>query len=110
MKALCILALLAAASPAFAGENQSAPAQDQKPYVYDGAGPNDFSAPGPVTIEGKTSVPVAGPDAVQRARVQDPYGASRVLPHHSDPQSPTTSPSPAPSPAKSGREKALGLG
>ena len=53
MKALSILALLAIGSPAFAApaENQSAPAQDQKPFIYDSAVPlNGFSPPTPVTI------------------------------------------------------------
>jgi hypothetical protein len=42
VKALSILALLAVASPAFAqaaAEKQSAPVQDQKPFLYDGLMP-----------------------------------------------------------------------
>jgi hypothetical protein len=65
MKALSILALLAIASPAFAqvpSEKQSAPVQDQKPWLYDGLMPNDSSPPAPdtatVTIGGTTIMPL----------------------------------------------------
>jgi hypothetical protein len=57
MKALSILALLTIASPAFAqvpAEKQSAPVQDQKPFLYDRAMPNDSCPPAPETVAGTT--------------------------------------------------------
>ena len=52
MRALYTLALLAIASPAFA--QVGAPAQDQKPVLYDRLMPRHFAPPAPETVEGTT--------------------------------------------------------
>lgn len=85
MKALCILALLAAASPALAqapAEKPGAPSQDQKPFVYDGPGAKDFTPPSPVAI---------GPSPAQdRAPVRPPTPKT--------PGNPEAKPAPEPAP------------
>ncbi len=58
MKAVAILALLAATSPAMAADAPKAQAQDQQPFIHDGPGLNSFSPPtGPLTIGGMTVTP-----------------------------------------------------
>jgi hypothetical protein len=57
MKALSILALLAIASPAFAeapAEKPVAPAQAQKPFLYDRVMPKDSTPRAPETVTGTT--------------------------------------------------------
>jgi len=65
MKAICILALLAIASPAFAqapAEKQNALVQYQKPFLYDKLLPNDVSPPAPTDhpLTTITSTPSGG--------------------------------------------------
>lgn len=64
MKTVSIVLMLAIAGPAFAETPASpaklAPAEGGKPFIYDGPDFKSFSAPTPVTIEGKVVAPAPG--------------------------------------------------
>jgi hypothetical protein len=63
MKAVCIIALLVISSPAFAetpAENQSVPAQDQKPFIWDAVAATRCQLPSDHTRH-STEIPLCGP-------------------------------------------------
>ena len=88
MKALSILALLAIASPTFvqaAAEKQSAPVQDQKPFLYDGSMPLQEKpyVDHPVTILSVGGKTVA-PDKRSAVRIKPPPMQPIITPYSAE--------------------------
>ena len=88
MKALSVLALLAIASPAFAqvsAEKQSAPIQDQKPFLYDGLMPIQEKpyVDHPVTILSVGGKTVA-PDKPSSVRIKLPPMQPIITPYSAE--------------------------
>lgn len=84
MKTVSIVLILAIAGPAFAETPASpdkpvpAPAEAGKPFIYDGPDLKSFSAPTPVTIEGKVVAPAPG--ASPRIELRPTMPVSKPVP------------------------------